>query len=139
MTDDTKHRSAPPPHTQEAGTAGVTDGAPSDRDRPMKLEITKEWFEKRAAAEGDSDPTTGRRKTMTINLTEDEIAELERLVNPKREAIRVQAFEEAALHVRKAADAYVAETGIEYSGGIIETAFEAGARWALHTLKERAE
>jgi len=48
----------------------------------MKLPIDKEWFEKRAAAEGDSDPTTGRRKTMTINLTDDEIAELERLVKP---------------------------------------------------------
>lgn len=48
----------------------------------MKLDITKEWFEKRAAAEGDSDPTTGRRKTMTINLTDEEIAELERLVRP---------------------------------------------------------
>lgn len=62
----------------------------------MKLDITKEWFETRAAAEGDNDPTTGRRKTMTINLTEDEIAELERLVNPNREAIREEAFEEAA-------------------------------------------
>ncbi|UYE95899.1 hypothetical protein KNLIENLN_00087 [Sinorhizobium phage NV1.1.1] len=29
-----------------------------------------------------------------------------------------------------AADAYVAEKGIEHSGGIVENAFEAGARWA---------
>ena len=65
----------------------------------MKLPIDKEWFEKRAAAEGDSDPTTGRpstRKTITLNLTEDEIAELERLANPNRDAIRAEAFEEAA-------------------------------------------
>jgi hypothetical protein len=32
--------------------------------------------------------------------------------------------------LRSAADAYVAEQGIEHSGGIIEQAFEAGARWA---------
>lgn len=65
----------------------------------MKLEITKEWFEKRVAAEGDLDPTTGRpstRKTMTLNLTDEEIAELERLANPNRDAIRAEAFEEAA-------------------------------------------
>lgn len=62
----------------------------------MKLPIDKEWFEKRAAAEGDCDPTTGRRKTMTLNLTDDEIAELERLANPSCDAIRAQAFEEAA-------------------------------------------
>ncbi|MDR9813059.1 hypothetical protein [Rhizobium hidalgonense] len=40
-------------------------------------------------------------------------------------------------HVRDAADAYVAEQGVEYSGGIIERAFEAGARWAtLRSLPE---
>ena len=33
--------------------------------------------------------------------------------------------------VALAADAYVAESGIEHSGGIIESAFEAGARWAV--------
>lgn len=32
--------------------------------------------------------------------------------------------------VEQAADAYVAEKGIEHSGGIIEASFEAGARWA---------
>ncbi|TDX72628.1 hypothetical protein EDE05_12849 [Neorhizobium sp. R1-B] len=32
--------------------------------------------------------------------------------------------------MRGAADAYVAEQGIEHSGGIIEAAFEAGALWA---------
>ncbi|ANL02639.1 hypothetical protein [Rhizobium phage RHEph18] len=40
-------------------------------------------------------------------------------------------------HVRGAADAYVAEQGIEHSGGIIERAFEAGALWArLRSLPE---
>lgn len=48
----------------------------------MKMPINKKWFEKRAAAEGDNDATTGRRKTMTINLTDEEVAELERLVRP---------------------------------------------------------
>lgn len=32
---------------------------------------------------------------------------------------------------KEAAEAYVAEKGFENSGGIIEEAFEAGARWAL--------
>ncbi|MGR9056101.1 hypothetical protein ACU8NH_09345 [Rhizobium leguminosarum] len=36
----------------------------------------------------------------------------------------------AVADLRKAADAYVSETGIEHSGGIIEAAFEAGAGWA---------
>lgn len=31
--------------------------------------------------------------------------------------------------LRKAADAYVTEQGIEHSGGIVEAAFEAGAAW----------
>lgn len=34
-------------------------------------------------------------------------------------------------NLRGAADAYVAKQGIEHSGGIIESAFEAGARWAV--------
>lgn len=39
--------------------------------------------------------------------------------------------------VRVAAEAYVAEQGIEHSGGIIEQAFEAGAAWArLRSLPE---
>ncbi len=63
----------------------------------MKMPIDKEWFEKRAAAEGDLEVGAGgRRKTMTLYLTEEEIAELERLVNPNRDAIRAEAFEEAA-------------------------------------------
>lgn len=33
-------------------------------------------------------------------------------------------------HMRGAADAYVTEQAIEHSGGIIERAFEAGARWS---------
>jgi hypothetical protein len=45
----------------------------------MKLPIDKEWFEKRAAAEGDLEIGVGRRLTSTINLTGEEIAELERL------------------------------------------------------------
>ena len=66
----------------------------------MKLDITKEWLEKRAAAEGNHEiGAGGSRKTMTLNLTEDEIAELERLVNPNRDAVRAEAFEEAALLV----------------------------------------
>jgi hypothetical protein len=35
------------------------------------------------------------------------------------------------LNVSAAAEMYVAEKGFEHSGGIIEQAFEAGARWAM--------
>ena len=50
--------------------------------KPLSLDITKEWFEKRAALEGDLEiGAGGRRLTNTINLSADELAELERLVN----------------------------------------------------------
>lgn len=45
----------------------------------MKLPITKEWFEERAATEGDLEIGAGRRITKTLNLNAEEIAELERL------------------------------------------------------------
>lgn len=44
----------------------------------MKLPIDKEWFEKRAAAEGDLEIGAGRL-TMTINLTQEEMQQLEQL------------------------------------------------------------
>ena len=45
---------------------------------PMELEITKEWFEKQAAKEGDLEIGAGKR-TACLNLTAEEMAELERL------------------------------------------------------------
>lgn len=45
----------------------------------MKLPITKDWLEERAAAEGDLEIGAGRRLTKTMNLSAEEIAELERL------------------------------------------------------------
>ena len=42
---------------------------------------------------------------------------------------QAQVFASTYFLVGSAADAYVAEKGIEHSGGIIEAAFEAGARW----------
>lgn len=44
----------------------------------MKMPIDKEWFEKRAAAEGDLEIGAGRL-TMTINLSPEEIQQLEQL------------------------------------------------------------
>lgn len=52
--------------------------------------ITKEWFEKRAAQEGDLEIGAGRR-TMTLNLTPEEIAVLERLVDPSGQVSRLRA------------------------------------------------
>lgn len=44
----------------------------------MKLPIDKEWFEKRATAEGDLEISAGRL-TMTINLSPEEMRQLEQL------------------------------------------------------------
>lgn len=54
----------------------------------MKLLIDKEWFEKQAAAEGDLEiGAGGNRKTMTLNLTDDEIAQLQKLIDDHRDVI----------------------------------------------------
>jgi hypothetical protein len=52
---------------------------PVQEQKDMKLEITKEWFEKRAAQEGDLEIGAGKRLTSTLNLTDAEIANFERL------------------------------------------------------------
>lgn len=55
----------------------------------MKMAIDKEWFEKRAAAEGDHEISVGgNRKTMTLNLTDEELAQLERLATPNKVELR---------------------------------------------------
>lgn len=51
----------------------------------MKMPIDKEWYEKRAAAEGDHEiGVGGNRKTMTLNLTDEEIDQLQRLIDEHR-------------------------------------------------------
>lgn len=47
--------------------------------KPLDLGITKAWFEKHAALEGDLKIGVGRRLTSTVNITEQEIAALEEL------------------------------------------------------------
>lgn len=61
--------------------------------KPMDLGISKEWLEKRAAAEGDLEISAGRR-TMTVNLTPDEIAELEKLLPRSAEVAALKAENE---------------------------------------------
>lgn len=56
----------------------------------MSLDIDKDWFAKKAAEEGDLEIGAGGRKTLTVNLTPDEIAILERLVNPEAEKQRAR-------------------------------------------------
>jgi len=54
----------------------------------MKMPIDKEWFEKRATAEGDHEiGVGGNRKTMTLNLTDEEIAQLQKLIDDHRGVI----------------------------------------------------
>ena len=55
----------------------------------MKMAIDNEWFEKRAAAEGDLEiGACGNRKTMSLNLTDEELDQLERLVSPTKADLR---------------------------------------------------
>lgn len=56
----------------------------------MNLDIDKDWFAKKAAQEGDLEIGAGGRKTLTVNLTPDEVAVLERLVNPEAAAQRAR-------------------------------------------------
>lgn len=56
----------------------------------MSLDIDKDWFTKKAAEEGDLEIGAGGRKTLTVNLRPDEIAILERLVNPEAEKQRAR-------------------------------------------------
>ncbi|WP_421579098.1 hypothetical protein [Shinella sp. M31] len=100
----------------------------------MKLPITKDWLEKRAAAEGDLEIGAGRRLTKTLNLTPDELADLERLVNPDREAIRAQAFEEAAL-VAEAEPEFEEEPGPEVVKAMLAIGPIKNARTACSVTK----
>ncbi|CDZ43057.1 Hypothetical protein NGAL_HAMBI1146_58300 [Neorhizobium galegae bv. officinalis] len=74
----------------------------------MKLPIDKDWFEKRAAAEGDLEiGAGGRRKTMTINLTDAEIAALEQVALealPAWARDRITVMRAALLAIRDAND-----------------------------------
>ncbi len=67
------------------------EGGREKEEKPLDLDITKEWFEKRAALEGDLEIGAGsRRLTQTIHLTPEEIAVLEKLVNPTAAALRAE-------------------------------------------------
>lgn len=61
--------------------------------------IDPEWFAKKAAQEGDLEIGCGVRMTHTVNLTPEEIAVLERLVNPVASDLRSSI---AALELRLA-------------------------------------
>ncbi|AVH41876.1 hypothetical protein [Agrobacterium tumefaciens] len=53
-----------------------------DERKPLDLNVTKEWFEKRAALEGDHEIGAGsRKKTICIDPTSDELAELFRIAH----------------------------------------------------------
>ena len=56
----------------------------------MNLDIDKDWFAKKSMQEGDLEIGVGMRKTLTVDLTSDEIAILERLVNPEAAAQRAR-------------------------------------------------
>lgn len=85
--------------SREAASALLKNGylattPPADQQenerKPLDLNVTREWFEKRAALEGDNEIGAGRR-TMTLNLTSEEIAELERMLPNGPELQRLKA------------------------------------------------
>ncbi len=59
---------------------------------------------------------------------------LDEVVRAHNAALAVGSGGRPMKKVREAANAYVAESGFEHSGGVIETAFEAGACWATECL-----
>lgn len=107
---------------------------------PMKLDISREWFEKRAAAEGDLEIGAGSSKTMTLNLTDEEIAELEKLVNPEAARLReaLEANQQVIETLRAALEAFVkAESDIEVSAAIeYDQQLEAAYQLALAALSD---
>ncbi len=56
-----------------------TRPAPAATDTGLNLNIDKEWFEKKAAQEGDLEIGAGRR-SKTVNLSKEDIAEYERVL-----------------------------------------------------------
>lgn len=74
----------------------------------MKMPIDKEWYEKRAAAEGDLEIGAGsHRLTMTLNLTDEELAKLEDLALdglPAWARDKIKVMQAALLAIRDADD-----------------------------------
>ena len=68
---------------QEAQKSALDGHVPDvTESKPLDLNITKEWFEKRAALESDHEIGVGRRKlTASIDPTGEELAELHRLAH----------------------------------------------------------
>lgn len=73
----------------------------------MNLDIDKDWFAKKAAEEGDLEIGAGMRKTLTVDLTPEEIALLERLIDPAKSDMRarIAALEAENEKLRKALEA----------------------------------
>ncbi len=80
----------------------------------MKMPIDREWFEKRAAAEGDLEIGASSHKlTMTLNLTDDEIAKLEEVALdalPAWARDRITVMRSALLAIRDADDIHPSST-----------------------------
>lgn len=80
----------------------------------MKMPIDKEWFEKRAAAEGDLEIGAGSHKlTMTLNLTDEEIEALEKIALdglPAWARDRITVMQAALVAIRDADDIHPASS-----------------------------
>lgn len=49
------------------------------REDGLNISVSREWFDRKAQQEGDTDPTTGPSITGTVNPSPEQIAEYERL------------------------------------------------------------
>ena len=107
----------------------------------MKLPIDKEWFRKRAGAEGDLEIGAGRhRLTMTMDLTDEEIQQLEELALealPRWAKERIECMRLALTYIRDADDIHPSSSthDVEMS----RNKFRDIARYALAGYKAQAD
>lgn len=85
--------------------------------KPLDLNITKEWFEKRAALEGDHEIGAGRLKlTASIDPTPEELAELHRLAHRVPEGWQLVPIEPTRMMDYAGHDKFVGVSSSCYQG-----------------------
>lgn len=102
----------------------------------MKLPITREWLQARAAAEGDLEiGAGGGRLTTTVDLDDRDIAQMERVALeglPSWARERIVAYREALMQIRDADDVHPSSTKHEVE--LSQANFRTIAREALEGL-----
>lgn len=104
----------------------------------MKMPISKEWLQARAAAEGDLEiGAGGGRLTMTVDLDDNDVAEMERVALeglPAWARERIVAYGTALMKIRDADDVHPSSTAHEVE--MSRARFRTIAREALDGLPQ---